>query len=176
MISTPSSVRPSPEHWPVSVRPSLSLQALQAFLFPGPGRDAADSTFSSFNPFSSIPPSPQRPVYSPGLWPCHLRDSPDHQGPGDWLGSVIDSLRRRNNRERYCTVWGEWRCGWDFFFKCCRPGCRLKTQLTAACPLHWKYTGLLFVAGSHNGSAPHQKNHDFDDRHLTIMKTSFHFG
>lgn len=37
---------------------ALNLQALQAFLFPRQGGEAADSTFSSLDPSSFIPPSP----------------------------------------------------------------------------------------------------------------------
>lgn len=98
------------------------------------------------------PSIPQRPVYSPGLWPCHLRDSPDHQGPGDWLGLVIDSPRHRNNKERCCSVRGSDAVSHSVvgIFLYYRPVCRLKIQLTEV--------GLYYVARPHNGSAPHQKN------------------
>lgn len=84
------------------------------------------------------PSIPQRPVYSPGLWPCHLRDSPDHQAPGDWLGLVIDSPRHRNNKERCCSVRGSDAVSHSVvgIFLYYRPVCRLKIQLTEVCPLH----------------------------------------
>lgn len=77
---------------PVSGRSAVNLQALRAFLPPGPPAEAADSTFSSLYPRSSVPSFPQRPVYALRL--CHLGDILDHQGLGGLANGGISSWKR----------------------------------------------------------------------------------
>lgn len=113
--------------------------ALEAFLLPGLGGKAADSTFSSLHPSSSIPPSLHPPVsclHSAALRLCHLGDTPDHQGPG---GHLDLAGRRRSPWElREVLPWVEKRCWWwlsggEFFFFT-QAGRRLKVWLHVAWP------------------------------------------
>lgn len=74
---------------------ALNLQALRAFLLPGPTAQAADSTFSSLYPRSSVPSFPQRPVYAlQALRLCHLGDILDHQGLDGLANGGISSWKR----------------------------------------------------------------------------------
>lgn len=66
------------------------------------------------HPSIPLPPSLHPPVsclLSAALRPCHLRDAPDHQGPGGRLGLANDGLHHGNNGERSCSV-GEWCWRW----------------------------------------------------------------
>lgn len=65
------------------------------------------------HPSIPFPPSLHPPVsclLSAALRPCHLGDSPDHQGPGGRLGLVGDGPHHGNNGER---CWSGWRSGVD---------------------------------------------------------------
>ncbi|TWW73861.1 hypothetical protein D4764_15G0012570, partial [Takifugu flavidus] len=74
---------------------ALNLKALRAFLLPGPTAEAADSTFSSLYPRSSVPSFPQRPVYAlQALRLCHLGDILDHQGLDGLANGGISSWKR----------------------------------------------------------------------------------
>lgn len=61
------------------------------------------------HPSIPFPPSLHPPVsclLSAALWPYHLGDSPDHQGPGGLLGLVGDGPHHGNCRERCWSGWG----------------------------------------------------------------------
>lgn len=74
---------------------ALNLQAFQAFLLPRLTAQAADSTFSSLYPHSSIPSFPQRPVYAQqALRLCHLEDILDHQGPAGLANGGLSSWKQ----------------------------------------------------------------------------------
>lgn len=100
---------------------ALNLQALQAFLFPRQGREAADSTFSSLYPSSSIPPSPSVlfTLCSPAAVPPRRHSRP----PRSWRPPQIGRWRPSPWEQRVeVQEWvGEWRWRWlsgeDFL--CC---------------------------------------------------------
>lgn len=82
---------------------ALNLQALQAFLFPSQGGEAADSTFSSLYPSFSIP---QRPVYA--LQHCGCATSEALQTT-KVLEAVLDrpvNGPQHGNNKRCCIGWG----------------------------------------------------------------------
>lgn len=98
---------------------ALNLQALQAFLFPRQGREAADSTFSSLYPSSSILPSPSVlfTLCSPAAVPPRRHSRP----PRSWRPPQIGQWRPSLWEHRVeVQEWvGEWRWHWltsgDFF-------------------------------------------------------------
>ncbi len=98
---------------------ALNLQALQAFLFPRQGGEAADSTFSSLYPSSSIPPSPSVlfTLCSPAAVPPRRHSRP----PRSWRSPRIGQWRHSpwEQREEVLEWVGEWCWRWlsggDFF-------------------------------------------------------------
>ncbi|KAK2822475.1 hypothetical protein Q5P01_022540 [Channa striata] len=60
------------------------------------------------HPSVRLPSSRHPPVsclLSAALWPCHLGDTPDHQGPGGCLGLAGDAPQQGNMGEKCCSVW-----------------------------------------------------------------------
>ncbi|KAK2895213.1 hypothetical protein Q8A73_014701 [Channa argus] len=56
-----------------------------------------------------LPSSRHPPVsclLSAALRPCHLGDTPDHQGPGGRLGLASGGPHHGNMGEKFCSVWG----------------------------------------------------------------------
>lgn len=82
---------------------ALNLQALEAFLFPGLGGEAADSTFSSLDPSSSIPPSPSVlfTLCSPAAVPPRRHSRP----PRPWRPPRASQSRRSPWERREVLPW-----------------------------------------------------------------------
>lgn len=102
------------------------------------------------HPSIPLPPSLHPPVsclLSAALRPCHLRDTPDHQGPGGRLRLVSDGPRPGNNGERYWTGWGSGADGGLVvgIFLCCGSGRRVKVWLHVARP--WIYRDAVALCG-----------------------------
>lgn len=124
---------------------ALNLQALEAFLFPGQGGEAADSTFSSLYPFSSIPPSPSVlfTLCSPVAIPPRRLSRPPRPWRPPWIGWWRPSpWELQGEVLEWVGEWhGQWLSGGDF--SCCGPGQRVKIWLHVAGPWHSKYIGRM---------------------------------
>lgn len=101
------------------------------------------------HPSIPLPPSFHPPVSCllfAALWPCHLGDTPDHQGPGSSLGLAGDGPHHGNNGKRCWCGWGSGADGGlvvGIFFLCCGPFRRVKVWLHVVRPWHSKYIGML---------------------------------
>lgn len=87
---------------------ALNLQAFQAFLLPGPTAEAADSTFSSLHPHSSIPLLPPasclRPAGPAAVPPRRHSRPPRPCQIGQWQPFLVETRGAAAVRE-----WCRWR-------------------------------------------------------------------